>query len=77
MTELQFNAKIQSFVRKDERMSLDDMQRKYGLERIYKLQNNENPLGPSPRVVEAINAVAPTLSYYPEYSDIKFEASHH
>lgn len=71
MTELQFNASIQPFARKDVRMSLDEIQRKYGLERIYKLQNNESPLGPSPLVVEAINAIAPTLSYYPEFSDIK------
>ena len=32
--------------------------------------NNENPLGPSPGVVDAIKSVAPTLSYYPDYSDI-------
>ncbi len=71
MTDLQFNANIQPFIRKDDRPSLEEIQRMYSLERIYKLQNNENPLGPSPRVVEAINAIAPTLSYYPEFSDIK------
>lgn len=71
VTDLQFNANIEPFVRKDDRASLEEIQRMHGLERIYKLQNNENPLGPSPRVVEAINAIAPTLSYYPEFSDIK------
>ena len=71
MTDLQFNANIQPFARKDGRASLEDMRRKYSLDRIYRLQNNENPLGPSPRVVEAISAVAPTLSYYPEFSDSK------
>ena len=37
---------------------------------MYGLANNENPLGPSPQVVDAIRQVAPTLSYYPSYSDI-------
>jgi len=38
---------------------------------LYQLANNENPLGPSPRVIKAIQSAASTLSYYPNYSDIE------
>ena len=34
------------------------------------MANNENPLGPSPRVIEAIGSVAPTLNGYPDWTDI-------
>ena len=33
---------------------IDEMFREYGLEKIVKLASNENPLGPSPKAVEAI-----------------------
>ena len=71
MPELRFSENILPFARRDNRPSYEELQRQYGFERLHKLNNNENPFGPSPAVVEAINAVAPTLSYYPEYSDIE------
>lgn len=71
MSNLQFNPNIQPFTRQASRVSLDDIRQKYGLEKVYQLSQNENPLGPSPKVVEAITAIAPTLSYYPDFSDLE------
>jgi histidinol-phosphate aminotransferase len=40
----------------------------YGLdpEQVLKLASNENPLGPSPRAVEAMRAAATQMHYYPD-----------
>jgi histidinol-phosphate aminotransferase len=45
--------------------SIDDVRRAYGLDRVAKLASNENPLGPSPRAVEAISKNLGSLNYYP------------
>jgi histidinol-phosphate aminotransferase len=45
--------------------SIDDVRRTYGLERVAKLASNENPLGASPRAVEAISRNLGSLNYYP------------
>jgi histidinol-phosphate aminotransferase len=45
--------------------SIDDVRRTYGLERVAKLASNENPLGASPRAVEAIARNLGTLNFYP------------
>jgi histidinol-phosphate aminotransferase len=37
-----------------------------GVAKVYKLSSNENPLGPSPRAVEAVRDVAARLEYYPD-----------
>lgn len=37
-----------------------------GVARVHKLSSNENPLGPSPRAVEAAKAVADKLALYPD-----------
>ncbi len=71
MSKLQFNPNIQQYSRPASRGSLEDLREKYNLDKVYQLSQNENPLGPSPKVVEAITAIAPTLSYYPNFSDIE------
>lgn len=38
---------------------------------IYRLHFNENPLGPSPKVIDAINGHAPNLGAYPTRDDEK------
>jgi histidinol-phosphate aminotransferase len=44
--------------------SIDFIQKIYGLKKIYKLASNENPLGPSPKAVDAmIKAIAGTNRY--------------
>jgi histidinol-phosphate aminotransferase len=44
----------------------EDVRREYGVERVIKLASNENPLGPSPRAVEAMRAVIETVHLYPD-----------
>ncbi len=41
-----------------------------GAGRIFKLSANETPLGPSPRAVEALRALAPDIALYPDGSSI-------
>ncbi len=49
-------------------MTAEQVQRELGLTDIVKLASNENPLGPSPRVLEAIAETLPRLGTYPEQS---------
>ena len=42
---------------------------KYGLDEVFKLNSNENPLPPSPAVVAAIQQEAATLNRYPPSDD--------
>lgn len=72
------NKKIEELVRPDIKKiapyvpgkPIEELQRAYGLdvEKIVKLASNENPLGPSPKVVEAIKKCADKISRYPESS---------
>ena len=39
-----------------------------GVTKVYKLSSNENPLGPSPKAIEAARAVAAKLDVYPDGS---------
>ena len=45
--------------------SIDSVARKYGLQDIIKLASNENPLGPSPLAIEAIQASTKDYAHYP------------
>jgi len=46
---------------------IEEVQREFGLTDVVKLASNENPLGPSPRAVEAIRqAIAGNLGLYPD-----------
>ncbi len=47
---------------------IEELSRELGLTDIVKLASNENPLGPSPRVLEALPAVLPDLARYPDGS---------
>jgi histidinol-phosphate aminotransferase len=42
---------------------------------ILKMASNENPLGPSPRALEAIRAALDTLHYYPDGSGFELKAA--
>jgi histidinol-phosphate aminotransferase len=46
--------------------SIESVRRQYGLERIAKLASNENPLGASPKAVEAMRAALGGLNLYPD-----------
>lgn len=43
-----------------------EVQKELGLERVIKLASNENPLGPSPKAVEAIQSSLSELNRYPD-----------
>ncbi len=45
---------------------IEELQRELGLDHIVKLASNENPLGPSPRVLEACAQAAQSLTLYPD-----------
>ena len=69
-SRLRLNPHIVPFTRSDERGSPEDLGEPRGVDKVYELGNNENPLGPSPSVVEVITAEAASLNYYPKFSDI-------
>jgi histidinol-phosphate aminotransferase len=45
---------------------IEEVQRRYGLKHVIKLASNENPLGSSPKALEAISQALPRLNYYPD-----------
>lgn len=45
---------------------VEEVQRELGISRAIKLASNENPLGPSPKALEAIRAALPNLNRYPD-----------
>ncbi len=46
--------------------SAESVQREYGIESVAKLASNENPLGPSPRAMEAVHGAVSGLNIYPD-----------
>jgi len=49
-------------------MPLEELEREYGISGSIKLASNENPLGPSPRALAAIEAALGSLHRYPDGS---------
>ncbi|MCW5941495.1 MAG: histidinol-phosphate transaminase [Fimbriimonadaceae bacterium] len=47
---------------------VEEVRRELGLERVVKLASNENPLGPSPKAIEAVERAAETMHLYPDAS---------
>jgi histidinol-phosphate aminotransferase len=45
---------------------IDELQREYGVDDIIKLASNENPLGPSPKVLAALQSEFMELARYPD-----------
>ncbi|MGI6128955.1 MAG: histidinol-phosphate transaminase [bacterium] len=45
---------------------IEDVKREFGLTEVVKLASNENPLGPSPKAVEAIRAAVDEINIYPD-----------
>ncbi len=45
---------------------IEETEREFGLEGVIKLASNENPLGPSPRALEAMRAAASATHLYPD-----------
>ncbi len=47
---------------------IEEVQRELGLREVIKLASNENPLGPSPKAIEAITKFAGQVNLYPDGS---------
>jgi histidinol-phosphate aminotransferase len=47
---------------------IEELEREYGISGSIKLASNENPLGPSPKAVQAISAATSKLNRYPDGS---------
>lgn len=45
---------------------VEEVERELGLKNVVKLASNENPLGPSPRAVEAVRRALPRVHLYPD-----------
>ena len=45
---------------------ISEVQRKYGLKKIIKLASNENPMGPSPAIIQAMKKSLNEISRYPD-----------
>jgi len=45
---------------------LDELEREYGIRDAVKLASNENPLGPSPQALAALQAEVPEIARYPD-----------
>ncbi|WP_411976677.1 hypothetical protein [Sulfitobacter faviae] len=52
-------------------ISLEKMRSELGLERVVKLDSNENPLSCSPRVAPAIAALQPGIFRYPDREELR------
>jgi len=46
--------------------TIEEIKRKYGLAAVYKLASNENPLGPSPKALDAIRDSLSRVNRYPD-----------
>lgn len=59
---------------------VEELERELGLTRISKLASNENPIGPSPKVLKLINELAPEIARYPDGNGFALKqalSSHH
>lgn len=55
--------------------SIDDVRAKYNPKQITKLGSNENPLGASQKVIQAVQAALPQMSLYPDGASQKLRAA--
>ncbi|MBX3113014.1 MAG: histidinol-phosphate transaminase [Fimbriimonadaceae bacterium] len=54
---------------------IDEVKRELGLTEVVKLASNENPLGPSPKAVEAVRAAAAQMHLYPDASGYELKVA--
>ncbi|GAJ23138.1 unnamed protein product, partial [marine sediment metagenome] len=45
---------------------IEEVQREYGLETVIKMASNENPLGPSPKAINAVRQALTESNRYPD-----------
>lgn len=66
---MKFNPYIMAAHRHVGSKPVEVIQQEYGLEAVAKLSSNENPLGPSPLAVKAVQAVSDRINHYPDFGD--------
>ena len=66
---------IRSLPRYNAGLSSEFVRATYHVEKVAKLGSNENPYGPSPRVIGALQAAAPNAALYPDPSCAELRAS--
>ena len=54
---------------------IGELQRELGLSHIIKLASNENPLGPSPKALAAIEATLPEVALYPDGNGFELKSA--
>ena len=54
--------------------SIEEIQRRYGLQEVIKQASNENALGPSPLAVEAMQKTLASINRYPPAADDELRA---
>lgn len=54
---------------------ISETKRELGLKHVYKLASNESPLGPSPKVIEAVRAAVPEIHRYPDGACFEMRAA--
>ena len=54
---------------------IEEVKRELGLDRVIKLASNENPLGPSPKAIEAVKAAAERMHIYPDGSAFELKTA--
>jgi histidinol-phosphate aminotransferase len=52
----------------------EELQREYGVEKIIKLASNENPLGPSPKVLQACQSSLIHIARYPDDNGFRLKS---
>ncbi len=70
MTQPKLSPGIRAQARPTNRRMAEDIMADHGIETVYRMGQNENPLGPSPRALAAMANAMTTIHYYPEASDL-------
>lgn len=63
---MRVSSEIKSLIPYKPGKPIGETQREYGLKKVIKLASNENPLGPSPKAIEAVRAHLSQLHRYPD-----------
>lgn len=66
---MKYNPRIAAAPYFKSRESAEEVRRLYSLDAVTQLNANENPLGPSPKVIEAVQKALPSLNLYPSLGD--------
>ena len=54
---------------------IEELERELGISNIIKLASNENPLGPSRKVLDAVQKITPDLARYPDGNGFELKAA--